>query len=117
MNLLTVSNIYKRQNENFVIKNISFTQKKFQQIAIAGETGSGKSTLLKIIAGIITPDAGEVWFLKERIKRVPEEKLIPGHEGIAYLSQQFELQNNYRVEELLSYANTLTEKNSSGLFK
>ena len=116
MGFLKVSNISKKENENLIIKNISFTQNQFQKIAIAGETGSGKSTLLKIIAGLITPDAGEVWFINERIKKVPEEKLIPGHEGIAYLSQHFELRNNYRVEELLAYANTLTTEDANNLF-
>jgi ABC-type sugar transport system ATPase subunit len=117
MSFLTASNIYKKENENFAIKITSFTQKRFQKIAIAGETGSGKSTLLKIIAGIITPDSGEVLFINERIKKVPEEKLIPGQAGIAYLSQHFELRNNYRVEELLAYTNTLREKDSANLYK
>jgi ABC-type sugar transport system ATPase subunit len=116
MKLLTVKEIYKRGEKGFIINNISFSQQQFQKIAIAGETGSGKSTLLKIIAGIITPDSGEVWFNNERVKKVPEEKLIPGHEGIAYLSQHFELRNNYRIEELLAYANTLTDNDANNLF-
>ncbi|HLZ87951.1 MAG TPA: ATP-binding cassette domain-containing protein, partial [Puia sp.] len=40
------------------LPDISFTLKKNQRLAIAGETGSGKSTLLKIIAGLATPNAG-----------------------------------------------------------
>jgi putative ABC transport system ATP-binding protein len=31
-------------------------------VAIMGPSGSGKSTLLHCLAGILTPDAGEVWF-------------------------------------------------------
>lgn len=103
MNLLTVSGISKLQ-EDFVLKGVSFTQQKSQKIAVAGETGSGKSTLLKIIAGLIQPDAGEVLFKQERVLG-PEEKLLPGHPEIAYLSQHFELRNNYSVKEVLSMAN------------
>lgn len=31
-------------------------------VALMGPSGSGKSTLLHCLAGILTPDAGEVWF-------------------------------------------------------
>ena len=48
---LEVSDISKKGESEFVLKDIQFTQKRFQKVVIAGETGSGKSTLLKIIAG------------------------------------------------------------------
>lgn len=98
------------------MKGISFAQQPFQKTAIMGESGAGKSTLLKIIAGLVQPNAGEVLFENERVPG-PYEKLIPGHPGIAYLSQHFELRNNYRVEEILSYANTLPEEDAGILFE
>ncbi|MDD2792113.1 MAG: ATP-binding cassette domain-containing protein, partial [Sediminibacterium sp.] len=39
----------------------------------------------------------------------PLDRLLPGHPKIAYLSQHFELRNNYRVEELLAMANKLPQ--------
>jgi len=36
-------------------------------VAVMGPSGSGKSTLLYCLAGILTPDAGEVWFAGRRI--------------------------------------------------
>jgi ABC-type sugar transport system ATPase subunit len=107
MSLLNVSGISKKQGENFLLKNINFIQEPFQKLAIAGSTGSGKTTLLKIIAGLIQPDSGEVFFEGTRVKG-PLEKLLPGHSQIAYLSQHFELRNNYRVKELLQMANKLS---------
>jgi len=94
---------------------ISFTQKKGQNLAIAGETGSGKSTLLKIIAGLAEPSGGVVLFEGERVLG-PKERLVAGQPGIAYLSQHFELWHNYRVEEILSYANDLTPEESAELY-
>ena len=87
------------------------------KLAISGETGSGKSTLLKIIAGLVNPDSGNVYFSGERIKRVPEEKLIPGHLGIAYLSQHFELPNHLRIEQVLAYASELSEERATDVFR
>ena len=40
---------------------------------VAGENGSGKTTLLKILAGLLDPDAGEVRWQGESIRRLREE--------------------------------------------
>jgi ABC-type sulfate/molybdate transport systems ATPase subunit len=115
MGLLRVSGISKKEEGTYILRDLSFSN-AFQKMAIAGETGSGKTTALKIIAGLIQPDSGEVFFENERVKG-PEEKLLPGHPGIAYLSQHFELRNNYRVEEILSYANQRTDEEAAALYE
>ncbi|MBS1660423.1 MAG: ABC transporter ATP-binding protein [Bacteroidetes bacterium] len=94
---------------------ISFTLQKGQKLAIAGETGSGKSTLLKAIAGLVQPEEGEVRFEGKRVLG-PLERLVAGEPGIAYLSQHFELWHNYRVSEVLSYANDLSEEDAADLY-
>ncbi len=116
MSLLHVNNLSKQIDAGFIVKNISFQQQAYQPIALAGETGSGKSTLLKMIAGLVQADAGEVLFENERVKG-PQETLVPGHSGIAYLSQLFELPKFLRVEQVLEYANALSEKQANALFK
>jgi ABC-type sugar transport system ATPase subunit len=98
------------------LKNMSFSQRKGRRLAIVGETGSGKSNLLKTIAGLTTPPEGSVYFEGSRVLG-PLERLIPGQPGIAYLSQHFELWNNYHVEEILSYTNDLSPEEASGLYR
>ena len=117
MILLKINNLYSEELlGNFALSNISFTQQKFEKIALVGETGSGKSTLLKTIAGLIQPKAGEIIFENKKVKG-PNWQLVAGQKGIAYLSQHFELRNNYKMEELLLYANELTHKEASDLYK
>jgi len=116
MSLLNVSGISKKQGEEYLLKNINFIQEASQRLAIAGSTGSGKTTLLKIIAGFIQPDEGEVLFEGARVKG-PLEKLLPGHPEIAYLSQHFELRNNYRVEELLQMVNKLSDADAQLVYE
>lgn len=116
MDLLTVNGIGKKENERYLVQQVSFSQQPLQRIAIAGETGSGKTSLLKMIAGLLQPDEGSIFFEGQRVAG-PYEKLIPGHPRIAYLSQHFELRNNYRVEEELESKNRLTPDEAAQLYK
>jgi putative ABC transport system ATP-binding protein len=43
-------------------------------LAVMGPSGSGKSTLLHCLAGILTPDAGEIWFAGQRIDTMRENE-------------------------------------------
>ena len=103
MKFLTVSNLTRQGLGDFKLQDISFSQRRYQKIAIAGETGSGKSTLLKIIAGLEHANSGEVVFETIRING-SSDSLIAGHPEIAYLTQDFELPKFLKVEQVLSYA-------------
>jgi ABC-type sugar transport system ATPase subunit len=115
MTLAKISNIGKAGADGFRLQDISFTVSEFQKIAIAGETGSGKSTLLKIMAGLVQPDTGEVYFSNEKVKG-PDAQLVPGHPAIAYLSQHFDLQKFLRVEQVLQYANSISAKEAAAIY-
>ena len=80
------------------VSEIDFSIEKGDFVAIVGESGSGKSTLLKIIYGLLAPDSGEVFF-KGRHLDGPHEKLIPGHDSMKMLSQDFNLNIYARVYE------------------
>ncbi|RDV16250.1 ABC transporter ATP-binding protein [Pontibacter diazotrophicus] len=115
MSLLKVSGISIQEKGDFTLQDISFSQEEFQKTAIAGETGAGKSTLLKIITGLVQPSAGEVLFEGKKVIG-PLDKLVPGHPGISYLSQHFELPKSLRVEQVLRYANTLPAEDAETLY-
>ncbi len=116
MSLLQVLAVSRKEGEIHTVKEVSFSQQSFQKIGIAGETGSGKSTLLKMIAGLVQPTTGEILFEGRKI-RGPQEQLLPGHSDIAYLSQHFELRNNYRVAEVLSMANNISNEEAAIIYK
>jgi ABC-type sugar transport system ATPase subunit len=116
MDLLQVVGVSRQMGKGGGVAAISFVQQKGQKIALAGATGSGKSTLLKMIGGLVQPDRGEIRFEDHRV-RGPLEVLVPGCPGIAYLSQHFELWNNYRVAEILSYSNDLSDEDAAALYE
>jgi ABC-type Fe3+/spermidine/putrescine transport system ATPase subunit len=103
MDLLKVSTISLEERGVMVVGPISFGQVKGQKLALAGESGAGKSTLLQIIAGLVQPSTGEVRIDGSRV-RGPAVALVPGHAGVAYLSQRSDLPKFLRVEQVLYYA-------------
>ncbi|WP_297325683.1 ABC transporter ATP-binding protein [Nitrosomonas sp.] len=59
--MLELCNINKAYAEGRkVLTNLSYTLKAGEYVAIMGESGVGKSTLLNLIAGLDTPDSGEI---------------------------------------------------------
>jgi putative ABC transport system ATP-binding protein len=54
------------------LRGASVSVRQAEILAVMGPSGSGKSTLLHCLAGILTPDAGEVFFDGARVDTLPE---------------------------------------------
>jgi sulfate/thiosulfate transport system ATP-binding protein len=53
------------------LKEVSLQAKDKEFLALLGPSGSGKTTLLRVLAGLETPDAGEVRFMGEDFLALP----------------------------------------------
>ena len=60
MSLLKVENIRKSYGKTEVLKDISFSLKKGEVLAIIGSSGSGKTTLLRCLNFLETPSNGKI---------------------------------------------------------
>lgn len=60
MSLLNVENIRKSYGKTEVLKDISFSLKKGEVLAIIGSSGSGKTTLLRCLNFLETPGHGKI---------------------------------------------------------
>jgi NitT/TauT family transport system ATP-binding protein len=45
-----------------VLRDVSFSMRQEEFLCVLGPSGSGKSTLLRLIAGLLTPSAGQIKF-------------------------------------------------------
>src|SRR5690625_3852591 len=51
---------YDLRKETNILKNLSFTVKQGEWLAIIGHNGSGKSTLAQLLIGLLTPRSGKI---------------------------------------------------------
>lgn len=74
--MLSVNNINKTLGV-FNLSNISFRVNKGEYFVLLGPSGAGKSILLEIIAGLITPDSGEIMIngVNQYRKRIQERNV------------------------------------------
>jgi len=56
------SGIFIKTKADFQLRNISFSLKKGETLAVVGESGSGKTTLAKILTGLYQPTLGKMQF-------------------------------------------------------
>ena len=59
---LDVRGVEKRFGDNIVLAGVDLAVPRGSVVAVLGKSGTGKSVFLKCLAGIVTPDAGEIRF-------------------------------------------------------
>jgi multiple sugar transport system ATP-binding protein len=95
---LELKNVRKAFGSTSVLDDVSLDLQAREFIAFLGPSGSGKSTLLRIIAGLETGDAGEVWLDGRRIDILP-----PGDRGVAMVFQHYALYPHMTVRENMAF--------------
>ena len=95
--LLEVRDVSKSFPGVVALDRVSLTLARGSVHAVIGENGAGKSTLMKIIAGVYTPDAGELR-LAGRPVRLASPRQALAH-GIAMIHQELNLMPSMSVAE------------------
>lgn len=79
--LLSLENIALRMQQTDILRDISFSVKRGEYVALIGPNGSGKTSLLKIILGLYRPTSGKMHLHAPQIGYVPQkldiDKTIP----------------------------------------
>lgn len=80
---LKAHNISKAFGNEPVLRNLNLQLFEHETLSILGRSGCGKTTLLKILAGLETPDHGEVYLHDKNI-----DHMTPHKRDIVYLYQE-----------------------------
>ena len=68
--IIQVKNVSFEVDNQMILKDVSFDIQKGERVTITGPSGGGKSTLLKIIASILTPTGGSVFYQNKDIQEM-----------------------------------------------
>lgn len=99
--LLQLHGITKSFGTNRVLDGLDLTVNRGQAIAVIGPSGTGKSTILRIIAGLLSPDDGEVHVAGQKRIGLIEDAKDPL--GIGMVFQQAALFDSLTVEENVGF--------------
>jgi putative ABC transport system ATP-binding protein len=72
--ILVGCDLYKSFGLTKALRGTSISLHDGEIVAVMGPSGSGKSTLLHCLAGILTPDSGEVQLAGRRIDELPDRE-------------------------------------------
>ncbi len=93
----------KRYGAVEAVRDLSLEVARGEILSLVGPNGAGKTTALKLLVGLLTPDAGEVWMDGYHVVRQPMEvkRLLAFVPDMPFLYEQL------TVAELLGFVGSL----------
>jgi phospholipid/cholesterol/gamma-HCH transport system ATP-binding protein len=99
--LIELKNISKSFGDSKILVNANLTIYRGDALAIIGPSGTGKSTILRIIAGLLAPDAGDVYVQGQKREGLIDD--APDPIGIGMVFQQAALFDSLTVDENVGF--------------
>ena len=88
---LRLVDVTKRFDKCSVIERVSLELHEGQALALLGPSGCGKTTLLRLIAGLETPDDGEIWIAGQKVAAKGRNTIPPRGRNIGFVFQDLAL--------------------------
>ncbi|MEG1009304.1 MAG: ATP-binding cassette domain-containing protein [Clostridia bacterium] len=112
INLVNIRKKYKNVSKSVIaLKNVSFSLPDNGLAFIIGKSGSGKSTLLNILGALDKIDSGDIIVDNKSISKFSEKELDSyRNQYIGFVFQDFNLLNDYNVEENIKISLDLQKK-------
>ena len=97
--IVQVSGLTKRFGDVVAVDNLSFNARKGEILGLVGPDGAGKTTALRILAGVLSADAGAVLVAGQDVRLRPEA----AKSRVSYMPQQFGLYEDLTVTENIRF--------------
>jgi sulfate transport system ATP-binding protein len=95
---IDVRNVSKSFNGFRALDDVSLSVPDGSLTALLGPSGGGKSTLLRVIAGLESPDSGEVLFSGEAVTRLPAQE-----RGVGFVFQHYAAFKHMTVRDNIAF--------------
>lgn len=100
--VLAVRGVTKRFGTHLAVAGVDLEIGAGEFVSILGPSGCGKTTLLNMVAGLVAPDAGEIW-VGERKVAGPDLNLPPEKRSLGMVFQDYALWPHMTVREQVSF--------------
>ncbi len=97
--MITARNLTKKYDGFVALDGVSFSFEDGEIFGIIGHNGAGKTTLLKIVSGLVTPTAGELFINDIDVVKNP----VALKENLGYLPEESRLYETMTVENYLAF--------------
>jgi len=97
--MITTKNLSKRYGETLAVDDLTFSVAPGEVLGFLGANGAGKSTTMRMIAGFISPTAGEVTVCGHDIERAP----VAAKSCLGYLPEGAPSYGEMTVGEFLDF--------------
>jgi len=101
--VISIKELYKSFGENHVLRGIDLDVHRRENVVVLGRSGTGKSVLIKIIAGLLKPDAGEVFVLGKNVQHLNGKELRELRLKLGFSFQNSALYDSMTVRENLEF--------------
>ncbi len=105
---LVIRSLRKSYRKRMVIRDVSMRLNRGEVVALLGPNGSGKTTCFYAIAGLITPEAGQVVIDGRDVTSLPMYRRA--RLGIGYLPQEVSIFRGLNVEDNILAVLEITEE-------
>ncbi len=102
--MIIFSNVHKKYNSTFALKNINLKINDSEFVSITGRSGAGKSTIIKLLIGEEKPSEGEIFVDNENINKLPQALIPLYRRKIGIIFQDFKLLARKTVFENIAFA-------------
>ncbi len=101
--VIEIEHLKKSFGSNDVLKDITLSIDKGENLVVCGKSGSGKSVLIKCLVGLIEPDEGKIVMLGQDISELDSEGLNALRRKVGFLFQSAALYDSMTVRENLEF--------------
>jgi len=96
-------NVRKTRGVRVILDDFSLELGEGEFVALLGRSGTGKTSILRLIAGLDTPDEGEMWIAQKLVSKNGQNIVPPRLRNIGFVFQDLALWPHMTIAQSLAF--------------